>query len=313
MGGGSVKSGVKVSAALCAGLILGGATVGFAAIPDSRTGVISACMKRTTGAIRLIDQQAGKRCVTGETLITWNEKGIPGARGPVGLTGPTGATGPTGPQGQSGEQGATGAEGPQGPKGDAGATGPVGATGPAGPTGPQGPQGSKGDAGAAGPVGPTGPAGPKGDTGPQGLPGASGGPTVGLYDGNNNRLGTVLSEWDGYVAYWNGDEVREMFFSGDPMSLGTLGYTTLDCTGQAYTYPDSIPTSRWGVGLWAWDSAAGALRRFTLGEPQEGTIRSAGEQSGCYQTTRTGIGVPVHFTGDVWVAPARPLRFQVEQ
>jgi len=49
---------------------MGGASVGIAAIPDSSSGVISACLTTRTGVIRVIDHQAGARCSRGETLLT---------------------------------------------------------------------------------------------------------------------------------------------------------------------------------------------------------------------------------------------------
>src|SRR6266540_5953879 len=74
------------------GLVAGG--VAFAAIPDSGTGVISACYSQSKGTFRPIDAEAGETCKSSETLIEWNKQGPAGA---TGATGPTGATGATGP------------------------------------------------------------------------------------------------------------------------------------------------------------------------------------------------------------------------
>jgi hypothetical protein len=60
-------------------------------IPDSSTGVITACFMKKTGAVRFINAQAGKTCKYGEKKVTFNNKG------PQGTTGVTGATGATGP------------------------------------------------------------------------------------------------------------------------------------------------------------------------------------------------------------------------
>ena len=134
-----MKRHIRTIGGLAAGLILGAAAVAVAAIPDSNTGVISACMKTRDGTIRIIDAQAGRRCITGETLITWNQKGVLGAQGATGAqgalggTGSQGAPGATGPQGPLGLQGAPGLQGAQGP---AGAPGSDGAQGDAGPQGP---------------------------------------------------------------------------------------------------------------------------------------------------------------------------------
>lgn len=95
--------------ALIVGVILGGTSVGIAAIPDSGSGTISACMSRA-GSLRVIDYQSGKRCRTNETLLTWNQQGP---------RGPAGTTGPQGPAGPKGDTGATGATGPEGSPGNA--------------------------------------------------------------------------------------------------------------------------------------------------------------------------------------------------
>lgn len=60
-------------------------------IPDSSTGVITACFVKKTGAVRFINAQAGKTCKSGEKKVAFNQKG------PQGATGATGATGSTGP------------------------------------------------------------------------------------------------------------------------------------------------------------------------------------------------------------------------
>lgn len=179
-------------AGVLAGVVMGGATVAVASIPSSGSGVISACYRVSTGTLRVIDVQAGRRCVAGERLLTWNQKGAPGATGPrgaagatgaTGATGSTGSTGATGPEGPAGPTGATGSTGASGAPGSPGATGSAGATGasgpqgiagPTGPTGATGLTGSTGAAGAQGPTGPTGLKGDTGDTGPAGPTGATG-------------------------------------------------------------------------------------------------------------------------------------------
>jgi len=121
------------------GAVVAGGSIAMASIPDSGSGVISACYTTKNGAIRIIDYQAGKRCERGEILLTWNQSG------PQGLQGPAGATG------------LTGLKGLQGPAGTTGLTGPQGLQGPAGTTGLTGPQGLQGPAGATGLTGPVGP------------------------------------------------------------------------------------------------------------------------------------------------------------
>ena len=111
---GGLAVGVTASVVLAGG-------VAVAAIPSTSTGLISGCRNVRTGALRVIDYQAGKRCIpTTERPLTWNAKGVAGPRGLQGIAGPVGA------------KGATGATGGTGPIGATGATGPIGATGPKG-------------------------------------------------------------------------------------------------------------------------------------------------------------------------------------
>lgn len=93
-----VQPWAAATAAFAAGTI---AAVGIAQatsaptkIPDSSTGVITACFVKKTGAVRFINAQAGKTCKSGEKQVTFNQKGV---QGPTGATGATGATGERGP------------------------------------------------------------------------------------------------------------------------------------------------------------------------------------------------------------------------
>lgn len=104
--------------------------VAAAAIPATGSGLITGCRTITTGALRVIDYQAGKRCTTKERYLKWNVKGVAGPRGLTGATGPRGLTGAVGAKGD------TGPTGPQGLPGVAGAVGAKGDTGPTGPAGP---------------------------------------------------------------------------------------------------------------------------------------------------------------------------------
>ena len=56
-------------AALAVAVVAGG--VGYAAIP-SADGTISAC-KDSTGALKVIDAEAGETCRAGQELLTWNQ------------------------------------------------------------------------------------------------------------------------------------------------------------------------------------------------------------------------------------------------
>lgn len=98
-----MQRGGRSTALLVIGIVAGAlisttATV-LAAIPDSTTGVITACYKASTGAIRVIDAESGQACSKSEAALAWNQ------------------VGPQGPAGQDGEAGAQGPEGPAGPDG----------------------------------------------------------------------------------------------------------------------------------------------------------------------------------------------------
>lgn len=45
----------------------------MAAIPSTGTGTFTGCVNTTTGALRVIDAQAGKACSAGATTITWSK------------------------------------------------------------------------------------------------------------------------------------------------------------------------------------------------------------------------------------------------
>ena len=102
---GGLAVGVTASVVLAGG-------VAVAAIPSTSTGLISGCRNVRTGALRVIDYQAGKRCTpTTERPLTWNAKGVAGPRGLQGIAGPVGAKGATGATGSTGPTGATGPQG----------------------------------------------------------------------------------------------------------------------------------------------------------------------------------------------------------
>lgn len=135
--------------------VLGGGALAVAAIPDSSTGVFTACVKKTSGDLRMIDAQAGATCTSRERTLTWStgwtyrgtwsgstayaagdavvadgasyvartaSTGQPPAATPTawGLLAQQGARGPEGPAGAPGEPGADGEPGPQGPAGPSG-------------------------------------------------------------------------------------------------------------------------------------------------------------------------------------------------
>jgi hypothetical protein len=97
-------------------LAVAAAGAGWAAIPASN-GVISACYIPNVGVLRVVDAEAGKRCLGVERPLTWN---VQGPKGDKGDAGPQGIQGPRGPQGVPGPQGPGGPQGSQGPAGPAG-------------------------------------------------------------------------------------------------------------------------------------------------------------------------------------------------
>jgi collagen triple helix repeat protein len=106
-------------------LVLASGMLVQASIPDTQTGVISACYTKSTGGIRLIDAQAGESCKKGETLVTWSQTGPQGIQGIPGASGIPGAPGPSGVPGEPGPAGSMGPQGLQGPQGIPGPAGSV--------------------------------------------------------------------------------------------------------------------------------------------------------------------------------------------
>jgi collagen triple helix repeat protein len=119
-------------AALTVAMCVCGAPAAEAAPSASASAVVRACVKKKTGAMRLLTR--GTKCKRSERALDLYAS--PGEVGPQG---------PAGPSGQPGTPGTAGAQGETGPQGAVGPTGPAGADGAQGaegPTGPQGPAGS---------------------------------------------------------------------------------------------------------------------------------------------------------------------------
>lgn len=86
----------RIVLAIAALLIIVGATVAFAAIPHSTTGVITGCYKTNAplqGSVRVVDAEAGASCPSGYTQLAWSQTGPQGPTGPQGATGPSGVSG----------------------------------------------------------------------------------------------------------------------------------------------------------------------------------------------------------------------------
>ena len=73
----------RIAMVLAALLVLGTGAVALAAIP-SADGTIHGCRDNRTGAVRVIDAEAGQQCSSRETALTWNQTG---PAGPPGLAG----------------------------------------------------------------------------------------------------------------------------------------------------------------------------------------------------------------------------------
>jgi hypothetical protein len=101
-----------------------------AATPSSGSGIIKACVTKTTKVVRLSIFASPTWCRKTEVYRFWNVTGPTGATGAQGVQGPKGDKGDTGTAGTNGTngiQGIQGIQGTQGPKGDKGDTGLTGA------------------------------------------------------------------------------------------------------------------------------------------------------------------------------------------
>jgi hypothetical protein len=138
-----------ITTAAFAAIAAGGSAAALATTDGGSGDLYQGCLQKNLGALYnvKVNPTTPPKCLSGDSLIKWNQNG------PAGAPGAPGAKGDAGPQGEPG------------PKGDPGAAGKDGAPGAAGDRGPQGEQGPKGE------TGPQGEPGPTGETGPQGEPG----------------------------------------------------------------------------------------------------------------------------------------------
>jgi hypothetical protein len=86
------KRGMRMLLAATA-MLAGAAGVALATIPGSDS-IINGCYEKRTGILRVIDAEAGKRCLSFEMPISWNQRGL---KGDPGATGARGERGPAGP------------------------------------------------------------------------------------------------------------------------------------------------------------------------------------------------------------------------
>ncbi len=90
-------------------LLAGAAGIALATIPGTG-GVISGCYEKKSGILRVIDAEAGKKCLSFETAISWNQQGQQGLQGSQGPKG-EGDPGLTGKDGLNGTNGVDGKDG----------------------------------------------------------------------------------------------------------------------------------------------------------------------------------------------------------
>lgn len=97
---------IAIAAVSALAVLAGGTAAGAAVLagPIDGAGVIHACYYPATssGSHRVVLQNAGRRCPSGSTAISWNRVGRTGPQGPQGLQGPQGPQGEQGPQGPPG-------------------------------------------------------------------------------------------------------------------------------------------------------------------------------------------------------------------
>ena len=230
-------------------------SLAFAAVQtSSSTAVLSACVDKSTGAMRMSNS-----CTSNETAVSWNIAGPTGATGAKGDRGEKGLTGSTGGTGRAGNTGATGAKGERGEKGLTGATG---ATGKPGPTGPRGPSGGATGASAydlwvtAGHAGTVNDflsslVGPQGTQGPAGVDGSGSG-AVHLVDAAGRDLGLAVDGFTGCFGA-NAEVIDEDSFTCYSFMTGKVVPTDVlklfgDSACQAVGYMPLTATSLVGVG-----------------------------------------------------------------
>lgn len=257
-------------------------TLTYAQLADTP---INACVSKI-GLVRIIPDGSPVQCLKHEKLLSWNTSGPQGVKGDQGEPGLAGAQGEVGPMGPQGEPG------PKGDKGDTGDTGP---------------QGSQGEQGLAGPQG------EPGETGPQGPAGAS----LHLKDNDDQMIGILMNLDRGgvYSVYMPELKARLEIVEtgggaavGTEPSIGTIWYTSTDCTGDAHVdkflMPHILMKQDFGAGKWyVMEATKEPVQQFS----------SKLESRGCIQMSNSGsfpklVEVALPFTEPL----AWPLRVVVE-
>ena len=92
----------NVMATVAVFLALGGGAFAATSGLMSKGGTIHGCVSTRSHVLTVL--KPGKRCGRGHVALSFNAKGVPGARGPAGAIGPTGPAGPAGTGGRPGSQ-----------------------------------------------------------------------------------------------------------------------------------------------------------------------------------------------------------------
>jgi hypothetical protein len=87
-------------------------TVAFAAAPQAEASTIYACVKKTSGGLRIVNQRT--KCRKSELKLSWNTSGKNGANGQNGKNGTNGTNGTPGAAGKEGKEGKEGKSGEAG-------------------------------------------------------------------------------------------------------------------------------------------------------------------------------------------------------
>lgn len=247
---------LPLAVALACALALPSAAAAAIAPPSSEQATIRACVKQTSGVMRMVAARGACRRGefplrlrvvperTPERLGKWRgPKGERGARGPAGRRGPAGG------------QGAPGAAGERGPAGPQGDPGPAGATGPAGAPGRDGADGRDGRDGA------------DGSDGAHGLPGGNGSDGQ---DGRDGRSLTPRGNWSAATTYEVGDVVAHSIFTYVAAARSTgvppiPGANTAEWMILAYPGPAGLEGGTLVSGTAGPVNAAGGTRYIGMG------------------------------------------------
>jgi hypothetical protein len=197
-----------------------------------------------------------------------------------------------------------------GPEGE---VGPQGAVGPQGSVGPQGPQGIQGATGAKGDTG---------DTGPQG-PAGSG---VSLYNSSDALIGPVASVGCPFFSVTESIPMERvsvlLTIAGRTYSVcasldefianGEVAFSSTGCTGQAYLFPLSFPSTDSTIFAAGRVTAAGSQRILYRPDYATGassvTRRSYYNSEGlCVDTTSTEVLFPAIQVSNLSTAYPAPL------